>query len=406
VKINPTKTINELITVMAYVADIEKNKKIYHAWRVAMLSAAFAQNIVTPRNLKEIFYAALLHDIGAVGFPFHIIHYLKRNDKISRNILLSHPIVGAHLVSNIPQMNNVAKLILDHHEWINGKGYPRSKTQKYIPFGSQVIRLADSVDILLHTGRYSDLKEMKNRMSLNIDKEYSKRLFNRAFGILKKNRFFYGISKPKNIPGLFEEIKNRVGFINVPFRLDAIGKALEAIAQIIDMKHPYTSGHSLRVSRYAMAIALSMNFKHDEITQIKWAGLIHDVGKFLISREIMNKPATLTPKEFKEVKRHALLTYKIVGMLPTLKEMAFLAASHHEFYDGSGYPRGLKEEEIPLGARILAICDAFDAMTSNRPYRNPMSVQAACQQIKKLAGKQFDPKIAKEAIPLFLNLGL
>ena len=405
-KINPTKTVNELISTMAFVADIEKNKKIYHSWRVAMLSAAFAQNIADAKNLKEIFYAGLLHDIGGAGFPFHIIHYLKRTDKMSRNILLSHPIVGAHLVANIPQMNNVAQLILDHHEWINGEGYPRAKTQKHIPFGSQVLRLADSIDILLQTTPQPNLKEIKNRMSLNINKEYQKRLFNHAFGILNKKKLFYRVSQHKNIPGLFEEIKNRVGFINIPLRFDAIGKTLEVIAQIIDMKHPYASGHSLRVSRYAMAIALAMNLKHDEITQIKWAGLIHDIGKFFISRDIMNKPAKLTAKEFTEVKKHALFTYKIVEMLPSLKEMAFLASSHHEFYDGSGYPKGLKGTEVPLGARILVICDAFDAMTSNRPYRNPITSEAACQQIKKLAGKQFDPEIVKQAIPLFMNLGL
>ncbi len=172
------------------------------------------------------------------------------------------------------------------------------------------------------------------------------------------------------------------------------------------MRHPYAAGHSLRVSRYALAIALAMNLGHDEITHIRWAGLIHDIGKINISRYIMNKPAKLNRKEFTEVKKHASLTLKIMQMMPSLKEIALIASSHHEYFDGSGYPQGLKGNQVPLAARILVICDAFDAMTSNRPYRTPLSPAAACHQLSRLAGKQFDPEITKIAIPLFKNLGL
>jgi len=165
-KINPSKTVNELVSALSYVADIERGKNIYHAWRVAILSTRFAKNRVGSQALKYIFYASLLHDIGGIGFPYHIIHYLKRNDKMSRHVLLSHPIIGAQLVSNIPEMSEVAKLILDHHEWVNGRGYPRQKTKNNIPFGSQVIRLADSLDIALQTGRYHNLKKLEDKLSL------------------------------------------------------------------------------------------------------------------------------------------------------------------------------------------------------------------------------------------------
>jgi HD-GYP domain-containing protein (c-di-GMP phosphodiesterase class II) len=405
-KINPTKTVNELITALSYVTDVERGKNIYHAWRVSILSAKFAQNKVHSRILKYIFYASLLHDIGGVGFPYHIIHYLKRNNKIDQSVLLSHPIIGAQFVSNIPQLNPVAKLILDHHEWINGRGYPRAKRKNKIPFGSQVIRLADSLDIALQTGRYRNLKKLKNKMFLNINKEYSKKLFDSAFKVLKGDRFFKRIIQRRNNPLIFQEIKSRVGSIRIPLKIDAIGKTLEFVAQIIDMRHPYAAGHSLRVSRYALAIALAMKLDHDEVTRIRWAGLIHDIGKINISRYIMNKPTTLTKKEFGEVKRHALLTQKIMEMLPSLKEIAPIASGHHEYFDGSGYPQGLKGKENTLGARILVICDAFDAMTSNRPYRAPIAPLQASQVLEKLSGKQFDPEITKVAVPLLKNLGL
>lgn len=404
-KINPPKTIDELITTLSCVIDIDEGRKNYHSWRVAILSTLCAKNSLSPEQLKYLFYAALLHDIGGVGFTIHIIHYLKRRDKASYNILLSHPIIGAELISKIPQMGPAAKFISDHHEWIDGHGYPGAKQGKFIPWGSQVIRIADSIDIFLQIGRIRKLKALKDKMSLNINKEYSQKLFLRAFSILKKNRLFYKIYPAKNVTAIFEEVHEKVGLLRIPLKTDAIGKALEAVAQIIDMKHPFTSGHSLRVSRYAMAIALSMNFSHDEVTRIKWAGLIHDIGKLNISRRILDKTTALTREEYRKIQKHTIETYKIINLISTLREITPVATAHHEHYDGSGYPFGLKKEQIPQGARILAVCDAFDAMTSNRPYRKPPTFKEACRELKRMSGKQFDPEIIEYALPLFSSLG-
>jgi putative nucleotidyltransferase with HDIG domain len=303
-------------------------------------------------------------------------------------------------------MTKVAKLILDHHEWMNGQGYPRAKSGNDIPWGAQVVRLADSVDISLQTGRFSKLKELKNKLSLRIDKEYSKELFAGAFKKIERSRIFDKLTAPRNVTLIFNQINNQVGLLYIPHRIDAIGTTLEVVSQIIDMRHPYTSGHSLRVSRYAMACALAMNLKHDEITHIKWAGLIHDIGKIIVSRAVLEKPTGLTKRDLCEVKKHALFTQKILEMISTLQDISPIAINHHEYFDGSGYPKGLKKDEIPLGARIMAICDAFDAMTSNRPYRKPFTAQQACKEIEKQAGQQFDPEIVKKTLPIFRNLGL
>ncbi|MGE5197095.1 MAG: HD-GYP domain-containing protein [Deltaproteobacteria bacterium] len=405
-KTDPTKTVSELINIITYVTDIDEDKKIYHSWRVAIISARICGDIANAKKIKSVFYAGLLHDIGGVGFPYHIIHYLKRNDKTSKNILLSHPIIGAQLVSSIPQMAYPAKLILDHHEWINGQGYPRAKSGKSIPLGSQLIRIADTADIILQGGRIRTFADLKKRMSKNTGQEYSWPLFENSMRLLAKGRFFQKIRGHKNVPDLFRDTQEGIGPIHIPQRIDAIGTTLEVVSQIIDMKHPYSSGHSLRVSRYAMAIALAMNLSHDETTQVKWAGLIHDIGKLNVPRRILGKRAKLTSKEYKKVKEHAHFTAEILDLIPTLKDIVPIAASHHEHFDGLGYPLGLKENQISVGARILGICDAFDAMTSNRPYRNPLTPEVACREIKRQAGKQFDPQIVKLSLPLFRNLGL
>jgi len=403
VKTNPTQTIDELITALSFIIDVEEKKEFYHAWRVAILAAKFSSK-VGPKKRKEIFYAALLHDVGGIGLVRHIIHFLKQENKNNRNALLSHPIIGAQLVSIIPRMNPSAKLILDHHEWFNGLGYPRGKINKYIPLGSQLIRAADSIDIAMRYKRYKKLKTARIRIMESANKEISKNISTLAINTLKKQRFFYTILNESNIPKVFYEIKEDVGQIHMAKGIDTIGRTLEVIAQIIDMKHPFTAGHSTRVARYAMAIALAMKLEHDEVTRIRWAGLIHDIGKLTVSRKILDKPTKLTKDEFMRIKQHPGVTHKMLDMIPTLKEIAPIAAGHHEYFNGSGYPLGLKAKEAIIGARILTVCDAFDAMTSNRPYRKPYTPQQACQQIRKLSGIQFDPEIVKVAIGIFKNL--
>jgi HD-GYP domain-containing protein (c-di-GMP phosphodiesterase class II) len=405
-KTNPTQTVNELISMLSYFVDLERNRNLYHSWRVAVLSAAMSKKRMSKKKTQETFYASLLHDVGGVEFNHHIIHYLKRRDKASRNILLSHPIIGAQLVAHIPELTEAAKLILDHHEWINGTGYPRAKTQKYISLGSQIIRIADAVDIIFAKNPSIPFGSFKKTLKENAGKEFSASLCNGVLNALKRKRFFSRIADRENTPALLQEAQQKIGVIHIPSKIDAIGTTLEVVAQIIDMKHPYTSGHSLRVSRYALACALAMNLEHDEITHIKWAGLLHDIGKLSISRRILDKPSGLTKQEFSAIKQHALLTRKFINMIPSLKNLGIIAISHHEFFDGSGYPYGLKGEEIPLAARILTICDAFDAMTSNRPYRTPITPQEACIEIQKRAGTQFDPRVVEQAIPLFKHLGL
>lgn len=403
--IDPTKTVNELVTVLPYVIDIDEKKKIYHSWRVAVITAMTSYGRVSGLQLKYIFYAALLHDIGGLGFPIHIIHYLKRTDKTARQVLLSHPIIGAQLVSNIPCLGPAAKIIIDHHEWINGMGYPRAKIKKDIPYGSQTIRIADSMDILFQLKGISRFKELKEKMMINLNREYSRALLLRSLERISKRRIFSRIFSAGCIEAIFKETHKEVGPVKIPMKIDAIGKTLEVVAQVIDMKHPFTSGHSLRVSRYALAISLSMGLAHDEITKIRWAGLIHDIGKLTVPRRILDTPIGLKPKEYQEIQKHAVQTYKIMNLISSLYEITPIAAAHHERFDGRGYPFGLKGNQIPLGARILSICDAFDAMTSNRPYRRPMTYEEACLEIKTLSGKQFDPEIVEIALPLLKNLG-
>jgi len=169
---------------------------------------------------------------------------------------------------------------------------------------------------------------------------------------------------------------------------------IRALANAIEAKNPYTRGHSDRVTKFAVQTAKAMKLSLNEIKEIEMAGILHDVGKIGIGEDVLNKPGHLNKEEFEIMKRHPEIGYGIIGAIKNLPKVVKDSVLYHqEKYDGTGYPQGLKGEEIPLYARIIAVCDAFDAMTSDRVYRKSLGVEVATQELKKCSGKQFDPDI-------------
>ena len=175
---------------------------------------------------------------------------------------------------------------------------------------------------------------------------------------------------------------------------------LEALGDALDLKDAETEGHSKRVTAFTIAIARAMELPQDRVRIIARGAFLHDVGKMAIPDAILRKPGRLDPEEQVIMREHALLGYQMLRKIPFLAEASDIVYSHQERYDGSGYPRGLKGDQIPLGARIFAIADTFDAMTSDRPYRAAQSISVGRREIEKQAGKQFDPEIVK----IFLSI--
>jgi len=170
---------------------------------------------------------------------------------------------------------------------------------------------------------------------------------------------------------------------------------LEALGDALDLKDAETEGHSKRVTAFTMAIALAMDLPHDRRNVIARGAFLHDIGKMAIPDAILRKPGRLTPEEQMRMRDHAVLGYQMLRKIPFLQEAANIVHSHQERYDGSGYPRGLKGDQIPLGARIFAVADTFDAITSDRPYRAAQSISAARREIQKYSGSQFDPDVVE-----------
>ncbi|MDP6798066.1 MAG: HD-GYP domain-containing protein, partial [Candidatus Krumholzibacteria bacterium] len=168
---------------------------------------------------------------------------------------------------------------------------------------------------------------------------------------------------------------------------------LSALATALDAKDPYTHGHSYRVSRYALLVGEGLGLADSQMQVLEYAALLHDIGKIGIQGSIISKPGKLTEAEFEDMKRHPAIGAEILQRLKFLEESARVVKFHHERPDGKGYPEGISGEEIPLMARILHLCDTFDAMTSNRPYRQALSVERAIEEMKKYRGSQFDPEV-------------
>lgn len=170
-------------------------------------------------------------------------------------------------------------------------------------------------------------------------------------------------------------------------------KTIRAFALAVEAKDEYTHGHSENVMKYTVVLAKTLGLSDADIELVKYAGLLHDIGKIGISECILNKPGRLTPQEFEEIKRHPELGVRIISDVPFLKSLVPLVLHHHEFYAGGGYPTGIAGEDIPYGARILSVSDAYEAMTSDRPYRKSLPQEVAFSILEKEKGKQFDPMI-------------
>ncbi len=175
---------------------------------------------------------------------------------------------------------------------------------------------------------------------------------------------------------------------------DLFANTITVLAQAVELKDEYTGGHTVRVTNFSMLLGQKLELPHKELDQIRIGTPLHDIGKIGIDDAILRKPGKLTPEEFDIMKTHTVKGANILSTLPDLAPVIPIVRSHHERWDGQGYPDKLAAEKIHPLARIVAVADAFDAMTSDRPYRKGMPAEVAFAEVEKQSGKQFDPTFA------------
>jgi HD-GYP domain-containing protein (c-di-GMP phosphodiesterase class II) len=173
-----------------------------------------------------------------------------------------------------------------------------------------------------------------------------------------------------------------------------------AFNQLLDLKDLNTGVHSTRLAEWALHVAGELGLAENSLGDIEVAALLHDIGKIGIADAILNKPAKLTAEEYELMKKHPEYGWAVLRQVPGMERASLIILHHHESYDGRGYPGGLKGEEIPIGSRIVSVIDSFDAMVSNRPYRQGLRFEEAERRLLQSSGTQFDARVVNSFLPL------
>jgi putative nucleotidyltransferase with HDIG domain len=203
----------------------------------------------------------------------------------------------------------------------------------------------------------------------------------------------------RNLESMVKERTKQLSDANEDLRRLFTG-SIKALAQALEAKDEYTQGHSARVAEESVAIARYLSLSDEEVQRMWLAGYLHDIGKIGIKETVLNKPGRLDEEEWNLIQQHPVVAGKILGPIPELSDIIDIIVHHHEHYDGSGYPDGLEGGSIPLGARILTVADAFDALTSRRPYRDALGLEESYRILGEAAGTQFDPVIMRAFLDL------
>ena len=313
-----------------------------------------------------------------------IIRLGRDADALANEVVQTRCERGADIVRRLGFSDRVADGVycLDEH-W-NGKGRPKGIARSDIPLGARVALLSQVADVF-HTvsGPDEARAEIFRRSGTWFDPRVAA-----AFDALSASpEFWAGLASD----GLDERIAalepaQRVIMIDED-RLDIVA---EAFANIVDAKSSFTYGHSVRVARYTDAVAAKLGIPADRRRWLKRAALLHDIGKLGVSNSVLDKPGKLDEAEWIAVKRHAQLSENILMRISVFKDLAPVAAAHHERLDGKGYPRGLGDNEIGLETRIITVADIFDAITAERPYRGPIPIPQALAIMEKERGTAID----------------
>ena len=377
-----------------------KRYLLAHGPRVAILSAGLSDRLgLGTRKRSEIFFAANLCDVGMIGLveeawenPVAVL------PPAARAKVLEHPKRSGRTVTQIPHLTALTLLVHHHHEWWDGSGYPDGLVGDAIPIGAQIIRLADTVTALggvrPHRGALNE-EEIASVVSSGSGREFGPT-------VVEAYLSFASEGLPSYQASLYRDACLDAVADIVPSTVSPLStyEFLEILASLIDAKDPYTAGHSRRVGNLAAALTQRLDVD-GAILEMAWGGgYLHDVGKVSVPLNVLRKNGLLDREERKQIELHAAAGAEILGTIPGLKHLSPACRHHHERWDGGGYPDGLSGDRIPLVAQILSICDAYDAITSDRVYRPARSHREALEDIVFGAGAQFAPALVEEFVRL------
>lgn len=391
----------EVLAALSRVLDYRPSPEVPHHGRVAALASRTASR-VPGADPRDTFYAGLIHDIGLLDEQHDYSHPANLAEQANRPLMRSHPLTGAQLVATVPGLYAVAEIILNHHEWTNGHGYPRGKVGSEISPAAQVLRFADTCDFILREQGSPELLPFLDAVRNRTAGQVSPPVADAGIDVLSKSGFYAQLLTDEDVESIVQSRIRRLAGDDFATTEAEITGLLELFAHVTDAHPADKIGHSRRVANLTIVVAMALGMSPQDTVNVKWAALLHDLGTITVPKSLIDEPRQLTAEELTEVRRLTGRTHEFLAPMSGLEEVAAIAGSHSEAFDGSGYPQGLTGYEIPLGSRIIAVCDTYDALTSRRPYRAARDTSLAIDILVRGSGSIFDPDVVAVAVPVFL----
>ena len=311
---------------------------------------------------------------------------LQNGEQIAQELILSRCTRGADIARNLGFGDAVCDGIYHLDEHWDGSGRPGGLTGAAIPLFARIALLAQIVDVFQsEIGREAAIEEVRRRSGTWLDPELAAGFEE----VARSDSFWFGLRSASLDSMLAARARSSA---QLPVDEDFLDAIAVAFGQVVDAKSPYTGGHSARVADYARGLAQRVGLPKTRHRWLHRAALRHDIGKLGVSNAILDKPGKLDEAEWALMRDHAVHTQAILGRIGVLQDLAPVAAAHHERLDGAGYPLGLSGDQIALETRIITICDFYDALTADRPYRAAMPVDVALDIIGGEVGKAVDPR--------------
>ena len=425
-------SLPELMGAFSFALDLTEGQPEGHSLRACWIAMQVAMQMdIGARDLRAIYYAAMLKDLGCSSNAARVAevyltddrsfkHDFKligegiapalrfvfaktgRSENIWRrgaaiwNILRHGPQIvddmigarctrGAEIARLLRFPEQVAQGIYSLDEHWDGSGRPAGLEGHDIPLASRLALLGQIVDVFYASAGPGAARAEVARLS---GKWLDPEICNVFLAVSDDGAWWDGLRGGMLHARVISLLPDEAALIVDDAFLDDI---TAAFGQVIDAKSPFTSGHSQRVGDYAVIVGEALGLDQAQLRSLRRAAALHDVGKLGVSSKILEKPGRLGEDEWTVMRSHAERTAEILGRIAPMRGMARIAASHHERLDGQGYPLGLDESQLPIESRIITVCDFFDALTADRPYRAALSAEKAFAIMEKESGKAIDP---------------
>lgn len=421
----------EIIEALSHALDMTEGQPVGHSIRCCHIGMAIGRQLgLSDRALHDLYFTLLLKDLGCSSnaaricelyladdlkfkrdfklvdgsFPqvlrFVLAHtgmraglserfrglvnILKNGSEIATSLIQTRCERGADIARQMRFSESVAQGILDLDEHFDGGGKPLGKSGNDIHIFARIALMAQVIDIyFLDSGPEAAVAEVLKRSGGWFDPAVVDAFLRSA----SEARFWTDLVRPDIERLVLDAEPGREAVYADDDYLDDIAAGF---ARVIDAKSPYTAGHSERVALFSDMIAEQLDMQPAQRRQLKRAALLHDIGKLGVSNAVLDKPGRLKGDEWEQMKRHAEYSQAILSRIAAFADVAKIGGSHHEKLDGTGYPRGLRGDEIAFDVRIVATADVFDALTADRPYRAALPVAKAFEILWETAGRHHD----------------